>query len=158
MFDRRIPPGMLRWVATPLRRGGHMGMRRDFRTGSKRYVLRVRRHRQTHDGRSAPRGKLRRASLPVRRDSVARQPGSGQHQRGARPDDRGLARLRRMASNDRLLRRQEVEALCGIARSTIYRLMKEGRFPQPLKIGERAVRWSEAEIVGWLASLPRATA
>ena len=62
-----------------------------------------------------------------------------------------------MDPDDRLLRREEVEARCGITRTTIYRLMREGRFPEPLKIGERAVRWPESEITAWLASLPRAT-
>ena len=61
-----------------------------------------------------------------------------------------------MDPSDRLLRREEVEARCGIARTTIYRLMREGRFPEPLKVGERAVRWPESEITRWLASLPRA--
>lgn len=62
-----------------------------------------------------------------------------------------------MNPDDRLLRREEVEARCGIARTTIYRLMREGRFPEPVKVGERAVRWPESEIKGWLASLTRAT-
>ena len=58
--------------------------------------------------------------------------------------------------NEPAMRREEVEARCGIARSTIYRLMNEGLFPQQLKIGARAVRWLESEIIIWLASLPRA--
>ena len=59
--------------------------------------------------------------------------------------------------NERLLRREEVEARTGLARSSIYRLMRLKRFPEPLRIGDRAVRWPEREIEDWLADRPRAT-
>ena len=58
---------------------------------------------------------------------------------------------------DRLLRRSEVERRCQISRSTIYRLMRLGQFPEPIRIGPRAVRWSRREIEAYLASRPRAT-
>ena len=58
---------------------------------------------------------------------------------------------------DRLLRREEVEARTGLATTTIYRKMREGSFPAPLKIGARAVRWPASEIEEFLASRPRAT-
>ena len=62
-----------------------------------------------------------------------------------------------MPDHDRLLTRVEVEARCAIARTTIYRLMRCGQFPEPLKIGPRAVRWPASEIDAWLANRPRAT-
>ena len=57
---------------------------------------------------------------------------------------------------DRLLTRFEVEARCRIARTTIYRLMRAGQFPEPIKIGPRAVRWPQSEIEAWIATRPRA--
>ena len=60
-----------------------------------------------------------------------------------------------MEKDDRLLRREEVETRCGITRSSLYRLMRGGLFPRPVKVGKRAVRWLESEISGWLQSLPR---
>ena len=54
-----------------------------------------------------------------------------------------------------LLTRREVESRFGLSRTTIYRLMREGRFPEPIRIGDRAVRWREAEIASWLDSRPR---
>ena len=60
-----------------------------------------------------------------------------------------------MEKDDRLLRREEVETRCGITRSSLYRLMREGLFPRPVKVGKRAVRWLESEISGWLQSRPR---
>ena len=59
--------------------------------------------------------------------------------------------------NDRLLTRTEVQTRCGIARTTIYRLMRAGQFPEPVRIGPRAVRWPECELEAWLAARPRAT-
>lgn len=60
-------------------------------------------------------------------------------------------------NDDRLLRREEVETRCGVTRSTIYRLMRAGQFPEPLRVGQRAVRWSASEIEKWLNARPRAT-
>lgn len=57
---------------------------------------------------------------------------------------------------DRLLNRREVEDRTTLRRSSIYRKMREGSFPLPLKISRRAVRWPESEIEAWLASRPRA--
>ena len=58
---------------------------------------------------------------------------------------------------DRLLRRAEVEQRCQISRSTLYKMMRAGEFPEPLKIGPRSVRWSQREIENWIAARPRAT-
>ena len=43
-----------------------------------------------------------------------------------------------------------VKAQTGLSRSTIYALMAEGRFPKPIKLGERAVGWAEAEVSAWI--------
>ena len=37
--------------------------------------------------------------------------------------------------SNKMLRREEVEARCGIARTTVYRLMRAGQFPTPFKNG-----------------------
>ena len=62
-----------------------------------------------------------------------------------------------MITTERLLNRKEVELATGFSCTSIYRLMRAGKFPEPLKVGERAVRWPESEIVQWLAERPRAT-
>ena len=51
-----------------------------------------------------------------------------------------------------LLTRREVESRLGLTKSTIYRLMRSGLFPEPIRVGPRAVRWPEVEIEQWLAS------
>ena len=62
-----------------------------------------------------------------------------------------------ITTHERLLRRVDVERYCQIGRSTIYRLMREGLFPVPIRVGPRAVRWPEHELAAWLARRPRAT-
>ena len=59
-------------------------------------------------------------------------------------------------SDNRLLRLSEVQARCGLSRSTVYRQMGERAFPRPLRVGVRAVRWRQSEIESWLSSRPRA--
>ena len=58
------------------------------------------------------------------------------------------------AMNDRLLRRLEVERVTGLARSTLYRYIQEGRFPRPVRVGATAVRWRESDLMRWLESRP----
>ena len=48
--------------------------------------------------------------------------------------------------NDRLLRRREVEELTGLSRASIYRLMRSGRFPLPVRVSATAVRWKASDI------------
>ena len=55
----------------------------------------------------------------------------------------------------RILRRNQVEEQIGLSRSSIYQMMSEGAFPRPIKLGKRAVGWSEVEINDWLASRQR---
>ena len=47
-------------------------------------------------------------------------------------------------------RRPEIEKLTGLSCSSIYRLMDEGHFPRPVKIGRSAVAWPESVISKWM--------
>ena len=42
-----------------------------------------------------------------------------------------------------------VLATTGLGRSTIYRLVADGSFPSPVKLGRRAVAWRSADIERW---------
>jgi prophage regulatory protein len=44
-----------------------------------------------------------------------------------------------------------VQAVTGLARSTIYNLLAKGDFPRPVKLTGRAVAWPESSIAEWLA-------
>ena len=53
-----------------------------------------------------------------------------------------------------LLRRQQVEALIGVSRSALYAMMADNRFPRPLQISTRAVRWKRTDVMAWIESRP----
>lgn len=55
-----------------------------------------------------------------------------------------------------LITRKQLEERIGLSRSSLYRLMRSGLFPEPVRIGVRAVRWREDEIAAWLRDRPRA--
>ena len=57
-----------------------------------------------------------------------------------------------------LLTRKEVSALVGLSNTMLYKLIGEGRFPRPLKISRRAVRWKRDEIMAYIENLPRTNA
>lgn len=54
----------------------------------------------------------------------------------------------------RLLRAPEVSEITGMARSTIWRLERDGNFPARRKITPRLVGWLSDEIEEWLRSRP----
>ena len=56
----------------------------------------------------------------------------------------------------RLVKLQEVEQASGLSKTTLYRLMRTGHFPEPLQVGPKAVRWRADEIQAWVDSRPRA--
>lgn len=62
----------------------------------------------------------------------------------ADPPGDGLA-----SSYDRLLKLAEVKELTGLGKTMIYRLVRDGSFPQPYKPGGYASRWSESEVCAW---------
>ena len=47
------------------------------------------------------------------------------------------------------IRQDEVLQRTKLSRSTLYELVNAGRFPKPLKLGERINAWSETEITQW---------
>ena len=56
----------------------------------------------------------------------------------------------------KLLTLDQVKQMTTLSRSTIYGLMAQNRFPLPIRVGLRAVRWIEAEVVAFIRSRPRA--
>ena len=49
----------------------------------------------------------------------------------------------------RLLRLPEVLDRIGLGRSRVYDLVKEGRFPAPVRLSDRAIAWVESEVDCW---------
>ena len=55
----------------------------------------------------------------------------------------------------RLLTLRDVTAITSLSRSAVYAMMAESRFQKPIRIGSRAVRWVEQEVLDFIASRPR---
>ena len=53
-------------------------------------------------------------------------------------------------SKPTILRRKQVEARTGLARSTIYHRISEGTFPRPVNLSTQAVGWVESEVDQWI--------
>lgn len=58
--------------------------------------------------------------------------------------------------DDMIMRLPEVLRVVGLSRSTIYRLIKEGKFPKSLRLtGSRAIGWRRGQIRAWLGGRRR---
>ncbi|WP_342596080.1 AlpA family transcriptional regulator [Salinicola lusitanus] len=51
-----------------------------------------------------------------------------------------------------MIRLPEVMKETGLSRSSVYRLIKSGEFPQPVNLGPRAVAWIDNEVREWIDS------
>lgn len=56
-------------------------------------------------------------------------------------------------TGDSILRLPEVLAIVGLSKSTLYAMMKDGRFPENVPVGKRAVGWKASKVFGWVAAL-----
>ena len=56
-----------------------------------------------------------------------------------------------MPDPDRIIRIRTVLNRTGLSRSTLYRKMADGSFPQRLKLGEHSAGWRESAIDRWVA-------
>lgn len=45
---------------------------------------------------------------------------------------------------------KEVMHLTGLSRPSVYRLMKDGTFPNSIDLGERSVAWVDDEVHEWV--------
>ncbi len=52
----------------------------------------------------------------------------------------------------KLIKLPEVVTLTTLSKSTIYKLVKMGSFPQPVKLSIRATGWRVSDVEAWLMS------
>lgn len=55
---------------------------------------------------------------------------------------------------EQLLTAQEVADKLRTTPSNLYRKIKSGKFPAPIQLSVRCVRWRESDVVHWLNNLP----
>lgn len=59
---------------------------------------------------------------------------------------------------DKILRWPQVQEMTGLSRTTIWRLIRAGKFPASVKITSHATGWSRAQVAAWVASRQPAAA
>ena len=57
-----------------------------------------------------------------------------------------------------ILRTGDVLAMLRVGRTTLWEMVRDGRFPQPLRLGARAVGWRAETVTAWIDSRPMADA
>ena len=68
-----------------------------------------------------------------------------------------MAPATRRIQLERIMRVPEVVQVTGLSKTTIWRRVKNGDFPAPVRLGSlatRSVGWRESEVKGWLGSRP----
>jgi prophage regulatory protein len=53
-------------------------------------------------------------------------------------------------ATDRILRIKTVLELTGLSRSTLYRKVQRGEFPQQIKLSERCAGWRQSSVHAWM--------
>jgi prophage regulatory protein len=56
-----------------------------------------------------------------------------------------------VTQGDALLSFRKVAATVDLSRSTVYAMMAAGRFPRPVKLSTRCVRWRSSDVSAWVA-------
>lgn len=89
-----------------------------------------------------------RSELAKLRDSLARPTrATAERSRETSPSSNSLTDNPR-----RLIRLNELKQMIGVSRSTIYLMLKDGRFPQPVRFG-RTTAWRMADVIAWQEAL-----
>ena len=61
-----------------------------------------------------------------------------------------------MENQIRFMRRREVLELLGLSHTTVYKMVDEGRFPRPLRIGPNTTRWRSDQVTEWMEAQMKA--
>ena len=62
-----------------------------------------------------------------------------------------------MSEREKIVRAPELQEWIGLSRSTVWRLVKAGEFPAPIRLHGNAVAWREQDVNEWIKSRPLAT-
>jgi prophage regulatory protein len=54
---------------------------------------------------------------------------------------------------DHIIRRPELLRLTGLSSASLYRAIKEGRFPRPVRLGLNSVGWRASAVQEWNENL-----
>ena len=54
----------------------------------------------------------------------------------------------------KILKIRDVVLVTGMCKTLVYRKMKEGDFPKPVRLSERSVGWREEDVDEWIRTRP----
>jgi len=57
-----------------------------------------------------------------------------------------------MQTPEKFIRLRELQPLIGLKKASVYRKLRAGTFPRPIKIGDRAIAWRASDVAQWQAS------
>ena len=49
-----------------------------------------------------------------------------------------------------LIKRKELEKALTVSQATLYRWIKEGKFPKQIRLGDNMVRWERKSVEAWM--------
>lgn len=78
--------------------------------------------------------------------------GAHRSPRPTRPNLAARKSLGRPSELGRFLRINDVIATTGLSRSTIYRMVDEGTFPDRVRLTAQTVGWWQADVAAWIES------
>ncbi len=58
---------------------------------------------------------------------------------------------------DKIHRLPSALVITGLCRTSLYNHLKEGEFPEPVRLGARAVGWKESELAEWVNTRSKRT-
>lgn len=58
---------------------------------------------------------------------------------------------------DKIHRLPSALAITGLCRTSLYNYLKEGQFPEPVRLGARAVGWKESDLANWVNTRSKRT-
>jgi prophage regulatory protein len=57
------------------------------------------------------------------------------------------------ASPDALLKVDVVASFADVSRATVYRRVRDGSFPKPVRLSARCTRWRAGDVMAWLRAM-----
>ena len=51
---------------------------------------------------------------------------------------------------NQLIKRKELEKALTVSPATLYRWIKEGKFPKQIRLGDNMVRWERKSVEAWM--------
>lgn len=56
---------------------------------------------------------------------------------------------------ERIIRKSELSRMLGLSHPTIWRKVKDGELPAPIRLGKNSIGWKLSEVNAWLDSRER---